>query len=106
MMKVKKGALLVPQRAVTEIQGKYMVAVVGPENKVDVRPVQVGERIGSDWIISEGLKPGESVIAEGNQKVRSTMVVNPKPFNPEAATKGSSAKPEAKPAAPAPAEKR
>jgi membrane fusion protein (multidrug efflux system) len=106
MSKVKKGALLVPQRAVTEMQGKYLVAVVGPENKVDIRPVQVGERIGSDWIISEGLKPGESVIAEGNQKVRPAMVVNPKPFDPEAAAKGSSAKKEAKPAAPAPAEKR
>jgi membrane fusion protein (multidrug efflux system) len=56
-MSVNKGALLVPQRAVTEIQGKYLVAVVGADNKVDIRPVTVGERIGSDWIISKGLQP-------------------------------------------------
>ncbi|HCV12820.1 MAG TPA: efflux transporter periplasmic adaptor subunit, partial [Candidatus Accumulibacter sp.] len=69
-MSVDKGALLVPQRAVTEIQGKYLLAVVGADNKVDVRPVTVGERIGSDWIISKGLQPGETVVAEGTQKVR------------------------------------
>ncbi len=95
---VAKGALLVPQRAVTEIQGKYMVAVVGADNKVEIRPVTVGERIGSDWIISKGLQPGDKVIAEGTQKVRQGMTVNPKPFAPEAAAAD-------KPAAPAPAAK-
>ena len=99
-MAVDKGALLVPQRAVTEIQGKYLVAVVGADNKADIRPVTVGERIGSDWIITKGLQPGEQVIAEGTQKVRPGMTVNPKPFVPDAA-----AKPEDKPAAPAPASK-
>jgi membrane fusion protein (multidrug efflux system) len=79
-MSVDKGALLVPQRAVTEIQGKYLVAVVGADNKVDIRPVTVGERIGSEWIISKGLQPGEQVIAEGTQKVRPGVTVNPKPF--------------------------
>ncbi len=87
LMAVRKGALLVPQRAVEDIQGKHLVAVVGSDNKVDIRMVKVGERIGSDWIISEGLKPGESVIAEGIQKVKPAMVVNPKPFDPEAAAK-------------------
>ena len=82
LMAVKKGALLIPQRAVGDIQGKYLVAVVGSDNKVDMRLVQVGQRIGSDWIISEGLKPGESVIAEGIQKVKAGIVVNPKPFTP------------------------
>ena len=53
------GALLVPQRAVTELQGRYQVAVVGPDNKVDLRWVKVGERAGSLWVIDEGLKPGE-----------------------------------------------
>jgi membrane fusion protein (multidrug efflux system) len=100
LMEVKKGALLIPQRAVGDVQGKYLVAVVGSDNKVDIRMVKVGERIGSDWIISEGLKPGESVIAEGIQKVRPAMVVNPQPFDPEAAAKAAATK------AAAPAEKR
>jgi membrane fusion protein (multidrug efflux system) len=117
VMSIKKGALLIPQRSVTDLQGKYLVAVVGADNKVNIRPVKVAERIGSDWIIEEGLKPGEKVVVEGTQKVKADMVVNPKPFDPEAASKaaaekaaapaqGTAAKPEAKPAAPAPAEKR
>ena len=96
-MAVEKGALLVPQRAVTEVQGKYLVAVVGADNKVDIRPVLVGERIGSEWIVSKGLQPGEQVIAEGTQKVRPGATVNPQPFVAGA--------PAEKPAAPAPAAK-
>jgi membrane fusion protein, multidrug efflux system len=103
-MSVDKGALLVPQRAVTEIQGKYLVAVVGAENKVDIRPVTVGERIGTEWIISKGLQPGEQVIAEGTQKVRPGVTVTPKPFAAEAAA-ANPAKPDEKSAAPAPAAK-
>ncbi len=72
------GALLVPQRAVTELQGRYQVAVVGPDNKVDIRPVKLGDRVDSLWIVLEGLKPGERVVAEGVQKVREGMVVSPK----------------------------
>ncbi len=102
---VAKGALLVPQRAVTEIQGKYLVAVVGADNKADIRPVTVGERIGSDWIISKGLQPGEQVIAEGTQKVRAGMTVSPKPFVPDAPAAATPAKPGDKPATPAPASK-
>ncbi|MCM8612780.1 efflux RND transporter periplasmic adaptor subunit [Accumulibacter sp.] len=79
-MKVVKGALLVPQRAVTEMQGKFLLAVVGADNKVDIRPVVVGDRIGSDWLIAEGLKPGETVVAEGTQKVRPGMTVETRPF--------------------------
>jgi membrane fusion protein (multidrug efflux system) len=108
-MSVNKDALLVPQRAVTEIQGKYLVAVVGADNKVDIRPVTVGERIGSDWIIGKGLQAGEQVIAEGTQKVRPGVSVNPKPFVFEAPATGTptapaekpSAKPEEKPSVPA-----
>jgi len=85
-VRVKEGALLVPQRAVTEIQGKYLVAVVAAENKIEIRPVQVGERIGTDWIIDKGLNPGEQVVAEGTQKVRAGMTVNPKPFSPDETT--------------------
>ena len=81
---VEKGALLVPQRAVMEVQGKYLVAVVGEGNKVQMRSVKPGERIGSDWIISAGLKPGEKIIVEGTQKVRDGSMVNPKPFDPAA----------------------
>jgi membrane fusion protein (multidrug efflux system) len=76
----KKGALLVPQRAVTELQGSYQVAVVGPGDRVDIRPVKAGERVGSLWVIDEGLKPGERVVAEGAQKVRQGASVIPKPF--------------------------
>jgi len=79
-MRVQSGALLVPQRSVTELQGSYQVAVVDGENKVSIRTVKVGERIGTQWLISEGLKPGERVVAEGVQKVRPGIQVNPKPF--------------------------
>jgi membrane fusion protein, multidrug efflux system len=62
------------------LQGNYQVAVVGSDNKVSIRPVKVGERAGTEWIIEEGLKPGERVIAEGIQKVKAGMTVNPKPL--------------------------
>src|SRR5215510_7505610 len=76
----KEGALLVPQRAVTELQGNYRVAVVGDDNKVSIRPVKVGPRAGRMWVIEDGLKQGERVVAEGTQKVRPDAVVNPMPF--------------------------
>ena len=77
-----KGALLIPQRAVTELQGGYQVAVVGPDNKIDVRTIDVGERAGTMWVINHGLTPGQSVVAEGAQKVRDGMTVTPKPYTP------------------------
>jgi membrane fusion protein (multidrug efflux system) len=80
--KTKTGALLVPQRAVTELQGQYQIAVVDADNKVEVRPVKVGERIGGQWVIDQGLKPGEQVVVEGFQKVKAGMTVNPKPVQP------------------------
>jgi RND family efflux transporter MFP subunit len=83
---VQKDALLVPQRAVSDLQGGYQVAVVDGENKVSIRSVKVGDRVGAEWIIAEGLKQGERVIVEGVQKVRPGMQVNPKPFAAE--TKG------------------
>lgn len=88
--KTIKGALLIPQRAVTELQGSFQVAVVGNDNKVSIRQVKVGERSGSMWIIEEGLKPGERVVAEGTQKVRPNLVVDPQPF---VATSPASAQP-------------
>ena len=75
-----EGALLVPQRAVIETQGSYQVAVVTADNKARIRPVKVGERVGSMWIIKEGLEPSEKVIVEGFQKVKEGAPVNPKPF--------------------------
>ncbi len=81
----RQNALLVPQRAVSEVQGSYQVAVVNPDNKVNIRPVTVGERVGNQWIIEGNVKPGERVIVEGVQKVRDGLVVNPKPA---AATNG------------------
>ncbi len=80
VIRTQQGALLVPQRAVSELQGGYQVAVVDDQNKVNIRTVQVGDRVGSAWVIAEGLKPGERVVAEGIQKVRPGMPVNPKPF--------------------------
>ena len=77
---IRKNALLVPQRSVIELQGGYQVAVVGSGNKISIRPVKVGDRSGSMWVIEEGLKPGETVVAEGLQRVRANIVVNPKPF--------------------------
>jgi membrane fusion protein (multidrug efflux system) len=85
-VRVQKDALLVPQRAVTELQGAYQVAVVDSENKVSIRTVTVGDRVGSQWIIADGLKPGERVVAEGVQKVRPGAQVNPKPYVPDGAT--------------------
>src|SRR5215510_10662179 len=81
----RKGALLVPQQAIQQLQGSSQVAVVGAENKVDIRPVKVGEQVGSMWIITQGLKPGERVVVEGVQKVKAGMVVNPKPATGESA---------------------
>jgi RND family efflux transporter MFP subunit len=72
---VRENALLVPQRAVTEVQGAYTIAVVGDDNKVTIRPVKVGERRGSEWIIESGLKAGERVVSEGTQKVRDGITV-------------------------------
>jgi membrane fusion protein (multidrug efflux system) len=99
-LKIQKDALLIPQRAVTEIQGKYLVAVVGPDNKVAIKPVKVGERFGQLWVIDEGLQKGEKVVAEGTQKVREGMVVSPKPFGAEPpAEPGAAQKPGVKPEA-------
>lgn len=81
---LKQNALLVPQRAVTELQGSYRVAVVDRDNKVSIRPVKVGEKVGSMWLIEDGLSPGESVVTEGTQRIRADQVVSPKPYQPQA----------------------
>jgi membrane fusion protein (multidrug efflux system) len=80
VISMQHNALLVPQRAVSELQGSYQIAVVDPGNKVEIRTVTVGDRTASEWIITQGLNPGERVVAEGIQKVRQGAQVNPKPF--------------------------
>jgi membrane fusion protein (multidrug efflux system) len=76
---LKHDALLVPQRAVSELQGRYQVAVVNPDHKISIKTVKVSDRVGSDWIIDSGLQPGEQVVSEGVSKVRDGSQVNPKP---------------------------
>jgi membrane fusion protein (multidrug efflux system) len=80
VVRTQKGALLVPQAAVTDLQGSYQVDVVGGDDKIAIRPVKVGERIGTMWIIQDGLKPGERVVAQGQQALRPGTTVRPKPF--------------------------
>ena len=79
-----KAALLVPQRAVSQLQGRYQAAVVGPDKKVAIREVHTGDRSGDMWIISSGLNPGERVVTEGTSKITDGQVVNPKPESPGA----------------------
>jgi membrane fusion protein (multidrug efflux system) len=74
---VKKSALLVPQRAVNELQGGFQVAVVGSDNKAELRPVVPGVRLGSLWQIDSGLKPGEQVVVEGFSRVKAGATVKP-----------------------------
>ncbi len=78
--RVQSGALLVPQQAVMELQGTRLIAVVDGSNKVNIRPVQLGETVGRDWIVRNGVKPGERVVVEGLQKVRQGIQVDPKPL--------------------------
>ncbi len=91
----RKGALLVPQRALSELQGAYQIGVVGSDGKVDVRTVKAGEQVGELWIIEEGLRPGEKVIVEGFARVRPGMAVQatPAPSNPTASNAPPTAAP-------------
>jgi membrane fusion protein (multidrug efflux system) len=86
---VVKGALLVPQRAVNELQGGYQVAVVGAGDKAEIRSVETGERVGKLWIVSSGLKPGDRVVVEGFTRVKSGARVKPQEAPPEEAAAGA-----------------
>lgn len=101
----KAGALLVPQRSVTEMQGRFQVAVVGSDNKVDIRTVKAAERVEKLWVIDEGLKPGERIVFEGVQKVRPGMTVQVKPTGAEQ-KKTEETKPAGETAAPAKSEEK
>ena len=80
----KKGALVIPQEAVNELQGSFQVAVVDQTNKVSIRPVKMGEHIGAMWEVSEGLQPGDKVVVQGLQKAREGATVAVKDWTPPA----------------------
>jgi len=94
---VLKDAVVVPQRAVSEIQGSYQLALIGADGKAEIRPVKMGARTGTDWVVTSGLKAGEKVIVEGIQKVKAGSPVSAKPWTPPGAK--TAAAPEAKPSA-------
>jgi RND family efflux transporter MFP subunit len=79
---MKKGAMVVPQEAVNELQGSYQVALVDQNNKVTIRPVKMGERIGAMWEVTDGLKPGDKVVVQGLQKAREGSIVAAKDWTP------------------------
>lgn len=78
----RRGALLVPQRAVTDMQGNRQVIVVDANNIAEIRPVRMGRRVGTRWIVEDGLTPGDRVVVEGITKARAGLPVNPKPWMP------------------------
>jgi len=79
---MKKGAMVIPQEAVSELQGNFQVAVVDQDNKVSIRPVKMGERIGAMWEVTDGLKPGDKVVVQGLQKAREGAQVTVKDWTP------------------------
>jgi membrane fusion protein (multidrug efflux system) len=81
----QKDALLIPQQAVNEVQGEYQVVVLSTDNRAEFRSVEVGERSGSDWIITKGLKPNERIVVEGFQRLRNGIQVSAKPYTAAAA---------------------
>jgi membrane fusion protein, multidrug efflux system len=81
---MKKGAMVIPQEAVNELQGNFQVAVVDQNNKVSIRPIKMGERIDSLWEVTDGLKPGDRVVVQGVQKAREGSTVTPKEWTPPA----------------------
>lgn len=82
----RRGAILVPQRAVTELQGRYQVLVLGKDDTVEIRAVETGPRIGGDWLIEKGVKPGDRLILSGLQRLRAGMKVEAEPVTAPAAS--------------------
>jgi membrane fusion protein (multidrug efflux system) len=80
MIETRHGAILLPQRAVMELQGSYQVATVDAQNQVHIKSVQVGEQVGNDWLIEKGLAPNERIVVEGVQKIKEGSMVDPQPF--------------------------
>jgi membrane fusion protein (multidrug efflux system) len=92
MARILKGAVVVPQRALNEVQGNYQLAVVGADGKAEIRPVKAGTRVGTDRVIDSGLKPGETVVVEGLQKVKAEQPVVAKPWQQPQESKEPEAK--------------
>jgi len=86
----RKGVILVPQRAVQQLQSMQGVFTVEPNNKVESRPIVTAERVGDAWIVTQGLKPGDRIIVEGLLRVRPGMVVNPQPYKPASSSQARS----------------
>ncbi|HLW36378.1 MAG TPA: efflux RND transporter periplasmic adaptor subunit [Chthoniobacterales bacterium] len=86
-----KDAVVVPQRAVSEVQGSYQLGIIGADGKAEIRPVKVGARTGSDWVITSGLKAGEKVVVEGLQKIKAGAPVAAKPWTPPSETPADTA---------------
>ena len=97
LMDTQTNALVVPQRAVTDMQGRSLIAVVGADNKISIRPVETGVQFGQLWVVTGNLKPGDRVVAEGIQKVRDGVVVNPVPFGSTTTTGSETPAAEKKP---------
>jgi len=83
---LRKGALLIPQQAVSELQGVYQVGVVAPDNKVTIKTVKLGPQFGDMWVVESGLQAGDSVVVDGLQRIKSGMTVAPTPFKDTQAT--------------------
>jgi membrane fusion protein (multidrug efflux system) len=79
-IETRHGAILLPQRAVMELQGSYQVATVDAENKAHIQSIQVGEQVGNDWLIEKGLAPNDRVVVEGSQRVKEGTVLDPQPY--------------------------
>ncbi len=88
------GALLVPERALVELQGSYQIGVIGEDNKAEIRPIKIGPRFNRQVVVTQGLKEGDKVIVEGIQKVRPGMAVTTKPYQEPTADTAGPAKPE------------
>jgi membrane fusion protein (multidrug efflux system) len=88
LLETKSNAMLVPQRAVQELQNLYSVAIVSADNKVAFRNVRVGPRVGSLWVIEEGVQDGDRVVVEGLQRIRDGVTVTANPAPAEAAPAG------------------
>jgi RND family efflux transporter MFP subunit len=97
---VKPDSVLIPERAITELQGKSFVWVIGGDNKASQRAVKLGQQLGGNYMVLEGLKPGDRYVVEGLQKVRDGLVVQPM-----TAAQLAAAQPSAQPATESPAKK-
>lgn len=104
IVRTQKDVILIPQRAIIEVQGLHQIMLIDKDNKVSVRPIKTGERIGSDWIVISGLSAGETVLVEGQQKVRPGGIATPIPYKPSVQEKEAAATgtPDPKAAKPSP----